>query len=241
MFTPKVDQIFDDPKESLLVVKNSPFWEMTPGYPTLWVWCRKIVETSKTGKILLYFGKWQICPLFVSRPNTYEWVSESLKCTKVAVNDFVGCIWMQTNNFTPENYSELQRNFVMFFWEMTPGYPTWCRVGRVVLSRNDKLLLGEKSPSTYLGIIERGKRTQLDLGGITFGRVVSSDSSVGDHLQLIFVETNTIVFERNYLGSSCLMQPSMGTLNSPSSRIVKDSTPSRRRILRYINFGIGKS
>ena len=38
-----------------------------------------------------------------------------------------------------------------------------------------------------------------------------------------------------------LMQPSMGTLNSPSSRVVKDSTPSRRRILRYINFGIGES
>ena len=37
------------------------------------------------------------------------------------------------------------------------------------------------------------------------------------------------------------MQPSMGTLNSPSSRIVKDSTPSRRRILRYINFGSGES
>ena len=32
-----------------------------------------------------------------------------------------------------------------------------------------------------------------------------------------------------------LMQPSMGTLNSPSSRIVKDD------ILRYINFGIGES
>ena len=61
---------------------------------------------------------------------------------------------------------------------MTPGYPTWCRMGRVVLSRNDKLLLAEKSPSTYLGIIERG-RTQLDLGEITFGRVVSSDSSGG--------------------------------------------------------------
>ena len=28
----------------------------------------------------------------------------------------------------------------------------------------------------------------------------------------------------------------MGTLNSPSSRIVKDSTPSRRRILRYYKF-----
>ena len=37
IFTPKVDQIFDDPKESLLVVKNYNFWEMTPGYPTLWV------------------------------------------------------------------------------------------------------------------------------------------------------------------------------------------------------------
>ena len=106
---------FDDFKESLLVVKNYHFWEMTPCYPTLWVWCWKIVDTSKTCKILLYFGKWQICPLFVSRSNTYEWVSESLKCTKVAVNDFVVCIWMQTKNFTPKHYSELQRNFRMFF------------------------------------------------------------------------------------------------------------------------------
>ena len=48
-----------------------------------------------------------------------------------------------------------------------------------------------------------GKRPQLDLGEITFGRVVSSDSW-GGHLQLIFVETNTIVFGRNYIGSSCL-------------------------------------
>ena len=32
------------------------------------------------------------------------------------------------------------------------------------------------------------------------------------------------------------MQPSMGTLNSPSSTVVEDSTPSRRWILRYINF-----
>ena len=37
------------------------------------------------------------------------------------------------------------------------------------------------------------------------------------------------------------MQPSMGTLNSPSSRVVKDSTPPRHRILRYINVGIGAS
>ena len=132
---------------------------MTLGYPTLWVWCRKIVETSKTCKILLYFRKWQICPLFVSRPNTYEWVSESLKCTKVAVNDFVGCISMQNQKFYSKKLFRTPTKFCYVFWEMTTGYPTWCRVGRDVLSRNDKLLLGEKSPSTYLGIIERGTDT----------------------------------------------------------------------------------
>ena len=39
--------------------------------------------------------KWQICPLFVSRPNTYELVSKSPNCTKVTVNDFVVSICMQ--------------------------------------------------------------------------------------------------------------------------------------------------
>ena len=38
-----------------------------------------------------------------------------------------------------------------------------------------------------------------------------------------------------------LMQPSMANLNSPSSRVVKDSTPFRRRILRCKNFGKGES
>ena len=37
------------------------------------------------------------------------------------------------------------------------------------------------------------------------------------------------------------MQPSMANLNSPSSRVVKDSTPFRRRILRCKNFGNGES
>ena len=35
-------------------------------------------------------------------------------------------------------------------------------------------------------------------------------------------------------GVDLVMQPSMGTLNSPSSRVVKD-------ILRYKNFGMGES
>ena len=50
-----------------------------------------------------------------------------------------------------------------------------------------------------------GKRPQLDLGEITFGRVVSSDSSGGGGSpSTYFVETNTIVFGTNYIGSSCL-------------------------------------
>ena len=44
-----------------------------------------------------------------------------------------------------------------------------------------------------------------------------------------------------YSYSLAFMQPSMANLNSPSSRVVKDSTPFRRRILRCINFGNGES
>ena len=49
----------------------------------------------------------------------------------------------------------------------------------------------------------RGKRTQLDFGEITFGRVVSSNTYEGGDLQLILVETDTIVFGRNCRWSSC--------------------------------------
>ena len=45
-----------------------------------------------------------------------------------------------------------------------------------------------------------GKRPQLDLGEITFGRVVSSDSSGEDHLQLIFVETTRLYLDEITLG-----------------------------------------
>ena len=146
IFTPEIDQICNDPKESLLGYKNYHFWEMNPGFHTLWVWCRKIVETSRTCKILLYFGKWQICPLFVSRPNTYEWVSESPKCTKVAVNDF-GWVYLDANKiFHSKKLFRTPKKFRYVFWEMTPGYPTWCRVGRVVFGINDKPFLGEKWP-----------------------------------------------------------------------------------------------
>ena len=37
------------------------------------------------------------------------------------------------------------------------------------------------------------------------------------------------------------MQLSMGTLNSPFSSVIKDSTPFQRRILRCIDFGISES
>ena len=47
----------------------------------------------------------------------------------------------------------------------------------------------------------------------------------------------TLTMPLNYV----FMQPSMANLNSPSSRVVKDSTPFRRRILRCKNFGKGES
>ena len=46
---------------------------------------------------------------------------------------------------------------------------------------------------------------------------------------------------RSHVDDVGLMQPSMGTLNSPSSRVVKDLTPSQRQILRCINLGISES
>ena len=33
-FTPKVDQVIQDSKETFLTDKNYVFWKMTPGYPT---------------------------------------------------------------------------------------------------------------------------------------------------------------------------------------------------------------
>ena len=49
-----------------------------------------------------------------------------------------------------------------------------------------------------------GKRTQLDLGKITFGRVVQVTPTKGvDDLQLILVETATIEYGRNCRWSSC--------------------------------------
>ena len=57
------------------------------------------------------------------------------------------------------------------------------------------------------------------------------------------VQCNTLewVIIIQYIFDKIFMQSSTGTLNSPSSRVVENSTSSRRRILRYINFRIGES
>ena len=55
--------------------------------------------------------------------------------------------------------------------------------------------------------MQMGKRPQLDLVWAKLLLVELSQVAArggGDHLQLIFLETNTIVFGRNYIGSSCL-------------------------------------
>ena len=120
--TPKVDQIFDDPKESLLGVKNDHFWEMTPGYPTLWIWCRKIVETSKTCKMLLYFGLFlackYLCPIYVRKvanmstfPISAQYVRMSLKeplMYKIS-RKWLCWVHLDTNIFYPQKSTKLFR------------------------------------------------------------------------------------------------------------------------------------
>ena len=56
-----------------------------------------------------------------------------------------------------------------------------------------------------------------------------------------FKNINTWGYNHWNYHNTNVMQPSMDTLNSLSSRIVKDSTPFRLRILRYISFRIGES
>ena len=147
IFTPKVDQIFDAPKESLLGVKNYHFWEMTPGYPTLWIWCRKIVETSKTCKMLLYFGLfWSFkyfCPIYVRKVVDMSTFSISAQYVRMNLKEplmykssrkwlcFLLFGYKQT--FSPQKSTKLFRTPTKFFlgfknylfWEMTPAYPTW--------------------------------------------------------------------------------------------------------------------
>ena len=70
-----------------------------------------------------------------------------------------------------------------------------------------------------------------------FGSVACNWAQLFGGKELLLSAICQLYFDKMHI----LMQPSMGTLNSPSSRIVKDSTPSRCRILRYINFGIDES
>ena len=93
IFTPKVDQILDDRKESLLGVKNYHLWEMTPGYPTLWIWCRKIVETSKTCQMLLYFGLFlafkYLCPIYVRKVANMSTFSISAQYVQMSLKELL--------------------------------------------------------------------------------------------------------------------------------------------------------
>ena len=147
IFTPKVDQIFDAPKEILLGVKNYHFWEMTPGYPTLWIWCRKIVETSKTCKMLLYFGLFwtfkYLCPIYVRKVANMSTFSISAQYVRMSLKEplmykssrkWLCWVYLDTNkHFSPQKSTKLFRTPTKFFlgvknylfWEMAPAYPTW--------------------------------------------------------------------------------------------------------------------
>ena len=116
------------PKESLLGVKNYHFWEMTPRYPTLWIWCRKIVETSKACKMFLYFGLFwtfkYLCPMYVRKVanmSTFSILAQNVRMRlkeplmyKSSRKWLCWVYWIQTNIFHPKSrlyYSGLQRFF----------------------------------------------------------------------------------------------------------------------------------
>ena len=122
-FTPKSTKIFKTPKEISLGVKNYHFWEMTPG---LWVWCRKIVETSKTCKILLHFGLFlafkHLCSIRTRSSKYVHFLylgqirtngsQRALTVQKLPPNYFLGLFtWKLQKTPKSTNYTELQQNF----------------------------------------------------------------------------------------------------------------------------------
>ena len=125
----KVDQIFDAPKESLLGVKNYHFWEMTLVYPTLWIWCRKIVETSKTCKIILYFGLFwtfkYLCPMYVRKVANVSTFSISAQYVRMSLKGplmykssrkWLCWVYLDTNkHFSPQMSTKLFRTPTKFF------------------------------------------------------------------------------------------------------------------------------
>ena len=129
IFNTTVDHIFDDPKESLLGVKNDHFWEMTPGYPTLWIWCRKIVETSKTCKMLLYFGLFltfkYLCPIYVRKLANMSTFSISAQYVRMSLKEplmykssrkWFCWVYLDTNkHFSPQKSTKLFRTPTNFF------------------------------------------------------------------------------------------------------------------------------
>ena len=129
IFTPKVDQIFDEPKESLLGVKNYHFWEMTPGYPTLWIWGRKIVETSKTCKMLLYFGLFlafkYLCPIYVRKGANMSTFSISAQYVRMSLKEplmykssrkWLCWVYLDKNkHFSPQKSTKSFRTWTKFF------------------------------------------------------------------------------------------------------------------------------
>ena len=113
------------PKEISLGVKTYYFWEMTPG---LWVWCRKIVETSKTCKILLQFRLFlafkYLCPirtksgkyvhfLYLGPIRTNE--SQRAINAKKSSRKWLCWVYLDTNKHfhskSRPNYTGLQWNF----------------------------------------------------------------------------------------------------------------------------------
>ena len=145
IFTPKVDQILMPPKK-FARVKTYHFWEMTSGYPTLWIGCRKKMKLPKHANVAvfrLFLDFKYLCPIYVRKVANMSTFSISAQYVRMSLKEplvykssrkWLCWVYFDTNkHFSPKsrlNYSGLQRNFLggqkLLFLRMTQAYNTWC-------------------------------------------------------------------------------------------------------------------
>ena len=122
------------------------FLRNDPRLPYLWIWCRKIDETSKTCKMLLYFGLFwtfkYLCPIYVRKVANMCTFSFSAQYVRMSLKEplmykssrkWLCLVYLDTNkHFSPQKSTKLFRTPTKFFlgskitfFEKSPAYPTW--------------------------------------------------------------------------------------------------------------------
>ena len=136
---------------------------------------------------------------------------------------------------------------------ITTMYPIKTSTGTILEVVKDFKYLGSWTQSSLQNIKTRNalawkacnKLTKIWKSNLPRSAKVKLFQATVESILLYGSETWTVTTKVRKMLDGCytrlLMQPSMANLNSPSSRVVKDSTPFRRRISRCKNFGKGES